>query len=101
MRRGASIGARAVCVAPVTIGAWALVAAGSVVVRDVPDFGLVAGVPAVHLGWVGRAGVPLVKFGEHTWRCPQTDEGYSEQDGILTLNSGAVITNNSLDPSET
>ncbi|MET0860250.1 MAG: acyltransferase, partial [Microbacterium sp.] len=43
---GASIGARAVCVAPVRIGAWALVAAGAVVTKDVPDYGLVVGVPA-------------------------------------------------------
>ncbi|MGB1727342.1 MAG: acyltransferase, partial [Ilumatobacteraceae bacterium] len=43
---GASIGAGATCVAPVRIGAWAMVAAGSVVVRDVPDHGLVAGNPA-------------------------------------------------------
>ena len=42
-----------------TIGRWALVAAGSVVVRDVPDFALVAGVPARRIRWVGRAGVPL------------------------------------------
>ncbi len=53
---GASIGARAVCVAPVTIGRWALVAAGSVVIKDVPDFALVAGVPARRIGWVGRGG---------------------------------------------
>ncbi|HON76575.1 MAG TPA: acyltransferase, partial [Dermatophilaceae bacterium] len=60
---GASIGARAVCVAPVTVGRWALVAAGSVVIRDVPDFALVAGVPAKRIGWVGRAGVPLEPAG--------------------------------------
>lgn len=53
---GASIGARAVCVAPVTIGRWALVAAGSVVIHDVPDFALVAGVPARQIGWVDRTG---------------------------------------------
>src|SRR6476469_4079844 len=41
-RTGASIGARSVCVAPVTIGRWALVAAGSVVTKDVPDCALVA-----------------------------------------------------------
>ncbi len=58
-REGASIGARAVCVAPVTIGRWALVAAGSVVIKDVPDFALVAGVPARRIRWVGQAGVPL------------------------------------------
>lgn len=57
LREGASVGARAVCVAPVTIGRWAMVAAGAVVTRDVPDFALVAGVPARQLGWVDRAGV--------------------------------------------
>lgn len=56
---GASIGARAVCVAPVTIGRWAMVGAGSSVVRDVPDFALVVGAPARRVGWVGRAGVSL------------------------------------------
>jgi len=63
-RTGASIGARAVCVAPVTIGAWAMVAAGSVVVKDVPDFALVAGVPARRIRWVGHAGVPLEAAGD-------------------------------------
>src|ERR1700752_3921104 len=38
VREGASIGARAVCVAPVTVGRGAMVAAGAVVIRDVPDF---------------------------------------------------------------
>lgn len=80
---GASIGARAVCVAPVTIGRWALVAAGAVVVRDVPDYALVVGVPARQVGWVGRAGVPLVASGG-LLTCPSTGEQYTEQDGILT-----------------
>lgn len=59
VERGASIGARAVCVAPVTIGAWAMVAAGAVVVKDVPPFALVVGAPARQVGWVGPAGEPL------------------------------------------
>lgn len=83
VRTGAAIGARAVCVAPVTIGRWALVAAGSVVTHDVPDFALVAGVPARRIGWVGRAGVPLVAEGENRWRCPRTGESYAEQEGLL------------------
>jgi acetyltransferase-like isoleucine patch superfamily enzyme len=78
VRQGASIGARSVCVAPVTIGRWALVAAGSVVVKDVPDFALVAGVPARRLRWVGKAGVPLEPDGDGSWRCPQTGERYVE-----------------------
>ena len=84
--RGASIGARAVCVAPVTIGDWALVAAGAVVVDDVPDYALVAGVPARQLGWVGRAG-------QYGWRrcrggsgaALETAEIYQEERGVLGL----------------
>src|SRR3954453_22069430 len=38
IRTGASVGARAVCIAPVTVGRWATVAAGAVVTKDVPDF---------------------------------------------------------------
>lgn len=82
---GASIGARAVCVAPVRIGRWAMVAAGAVVVRDVPDFALVAGVPARQVGWVGRAGVALEDVGGHVFRCPRTGEAYRELDGVLTV----------------
>ena len=83
-REGSSIGARAVCVAPVTIGRWALVAAGSVVVKDVPDFALVAGVPARRLRWVGKAGVPLEAGSEPgSWVCPRTGERFQEKDDML------------------
>lgn len=83
VRTGASIGARSVCVAPVTIGRWALVAAGSVVTRDVPDFALVAGVPARRIRWVGRAGVPLEQQVDGSWRCPESDERFVETNGVL------------------
>lgn len=85
VRTGASLGAGSVCVAPVTIGRWALVAAGSVVTTDVLDFALVAGVPARRRGWVGRAGVPLEDLGAAHWRCPQTEETYVESDGTLAI----------------
>lgn len=74
---GASIGARAVCIAPVTIGRWATVAAGAVVTRDVPDFALVAGSPARRIRWVGRAGVPL-ELRDGVWVCPATGAEYVE-----------------------
>ena len=80
IKQGASIGARSVCVAPVTVGAWTLVAAGSVVTRDVPDFALVAGVPAKRIGWVGKAGVPLEKIEENKYKCPQTGAIYIQTD---------------------
>lgn len=75
---GASIGARSVCVAPVTIGAWALVGAGAVVVRDVPDFALVVGSPARRIGWVGHAGTPLVPGDDDLWTCPMTGRAYRQ-----------------------
>ena len=83
---GASIGARSVCVAPLEIGRWAMIAAGAVVTKDVPDFALVVGVPARQIGWVGKSGVRLVeREGEPgVWECPKTGELYRETDGTLT-----------------
>jgi len=52
VRAGASVGASSVVVAGVTIGRWALVGAGSIVTRDVPDYALVYGNPAKVRGWV-------------------------------------------------
>jgi UDP-2-acetamido-3-amino-2,3-dideoxy-glucuronate N-acetyltransferase len=83
VRQGAALGARAVILAGVEVGRWALVAAGAVVTRDVPDFALVAGVPARRVGWVGRAGVPLEEAGGGQWRCPQTGEFYAQVDDQL------------------
>jgi UDP-2-acetamido-3-amino-2,3-dideoxy-glucuronate N-acetyltransferase len=78
IEEGAAIGARAVCVAPVTVGRWALVAAGAVVAADVPAFALVAGVPARRIGWVGRAGKRLIAKGDGRFVCPETGSEYQE-----------------------
>lgn len=87
IEEGAAIGARSVCVAPVTIGKWATVAAGAVVTKDVKPYALVMGVPARQHGWVGEAGEPLVPVdGEpHRFRCPKTGAFYVEgEDGNLS-----------------
>ncbi|MGV9311473.1 acyltransferase [Streptomyces sp. NPDC003691] len=83
---GASVGARAVCVAPLNIGRWAMVAAGAVVTKDVPDFALVVGVPAKQVGWVGHEGVKLVeRAGEPgVWECPKSGRLYRETGNGLT-----------------
>ena len=80
IRRGASIGARAVCVAPVEIGQWAMVGAGAVVTADVPAYALMVGVPARRVGWVGRAGRRLLpgEGGMGVWICPTTGDSYRE-----------------------
>ncbi len=80
---GASIGARSVCVAPVRIGAWSLVAAGSVVTKDVPPHALVAGVPARQIGWVSRAGTRLDERDDGTLVDPATGRIYRMTDGRL------------------
>lgn len=59
VRRGASIGAGAIICPGVTIGEWALVAAGAVVTRDVPAHALVRGNPARLAGWVCECAAAL------------------------------------------
>lgn len=56
VKRGATIGANATIVCGTTLGAYSFVAAGAVVAKDVPDFALVAGVPAKQIGWMSKAG---------------------------------------------
>jgi UDP-2-acetamido-3-amino-2,3-dideoxy-glucuronate N-acetyltransferase len=85
VREGASVGARAVVLPGCHIGRWALIAAGAVVTRNVPDFGLVAGVPARLIGWVGQAGRRLTDIGGGRWHCPQTGQEYEEREGVLGL----------------
>lgn len=61
VREGASIGANATIVCGVTIGRWAMVAAGAVVTKKVPDHILVAGNPAIWRTYVCACGLPMDK----------------------------------------
>jgi predicted dehydrogenase/acetyltransferase-like isoleucine patch superfamily enzyme len=74
VRRGASIGANATIVCGHTLGKYCFVAAGAVVAKDVPDFALMAGVPAKRIGWMGKAGVRLGL----DLICPETGARYRE-----------------------
>lgn len=64
VKEGASIGANATIVCGNTIGRYAMVAAGAVVTKDVPEFSLVAGVPAKIIGKVDEKGNVIYKLGE-------------------------------------
>ena len=79
--RGASIGAQAVLIAPLTIGQYAMIGAGAVVTRDVPAYGLVAGHPARRVGWVCVCGQRLPE----TNRCEACGREYALRDGALHL----------------
>tara|TARA_Y100001958_G_C21127505_1_gene469788 strand:+ start:339 stop:914 length:576 start_codon:yes stop_codon:yes gene_type:complete len=59
VRKSASIGANATIVCGITIGRYALVGAGSVVTKSIPNFGLVYGNPAKFAGWVNEKGQKL------------------------------------------
>ncbi len=74
--RGATIGANATVVCPRTIGAWAFIAAGAVVTRDVPDYALVAGVPGRVIGHACQCGVPL-RFDGGRASCAECDRRYT------------------------
>jgi UDP-2-acetamido-3-amino-2,3-dideoxy-glucuronate N-acetyltransferase len=90
VRKGATLGANCTIVCGVTVGSHAFVAAGAVVQRDVPDFALVAGVPARQIGWMSRFGerltVPL--RGDASATCEHTGDRYRLVSGSLRLEEG-------------
>lgn len=89
VKQGASIGANATVVCGVTIGAYALVAAGAVVTRDVPPHAMVAGVPARVVGWACECGVG-VKLAGGEGTCRECGRRYRAggPDGLVRLTEG-------------
>ncbi len=79
--RGATIGANATVVCGNSIGRYAMIGAGAVVTGDVPDYGLVVGIPARRIGWVSRSGDRLGSG----LVCPRTGERYQEGGEGLAL----------------
>jgi UDP-2-acetamido-3-amino-2,3-dideoxy-glucuronate N-acetyltransferase len=86
VRRGATLGANCTIVCGVTIGRYAFVGAGAVVVKDVPDYALVVGNPSRHIGWMSENGMklalPLTGDGEAL--CTGTGKPYRIRDGRVT-----------------
>lgn len=76
IKRGASVGARSVVLPDVTIGAFALIGAGTVVTRDVPDHGLVYGNPGRLHGYACYCGRALLRQDDGRWRCPACGEQF-------------------------
>ena len=76
VKRGATIGANATIVCGITIGEYALIGAGAVVKSDVPDYAVVAGVPAKQKGWACKCGVPL-KFTKDKATCKNCKSKYA------------------------
>ena len=72
VKRGATVGANATIVCGNTLGRYCMVAAGAVVTKNVPDYALVAGVPAKQIGWVSRDGEVL----DDSLVCPRSGVAY-------------------------
>jgi UDP-2-acetamido-3-amino-2,3-dideoxy-glucuronate N-acetyltransferase len=64
VREGAALGAGVTLCPGVTVGRYAVIAPGSLVATDVPDFARAGGAPAVQVGWVCRCGAPLDVAGD-------------------------------------
>ena len=79
VKEGASIGANATILCGNTVGKWAMVGAGSVVTRDVPDYAIAVGVPARVLGWACECGRKIV-FKRGKALCDICSRAYKKED---------------------
>ncbi|MCI8416495.1 MAG: N-acetyltransferase [Lachnospiraceae bacterium] len=83
IKKGASIGANATIVCGNIIGKYAMVGAGSVVTKDVPDYALVMGNPAQIKGYVCECGCNL----DPNMKCTECNKEYEMKDEILVSKS--------------
>jgi len=85
LRRGATVGANSTIVCGIELGRYSFIAAGAVVTKDVSDYALVKGVPAIQVGWISRHGIPLPEAdAEGIMICPEGGYRYKEvEPGVL------------------
>ncbi len=85
LKRGCTIGANATIVCGITIGRYAFISAGAVVVKDVPDYALMVGVSAKQRGWMSRHGHILKNPDKDgIMICPESGLRYKEvEPGVL------------------
>lgn len=84
VRKGASIGANATIVCGYTIGRYAFIGAGAVVVKDVPDYALIVGNPGKQIGWMSEYGERLTFDSEGVAICKESGEAYLLINGIVS-----------------
>ncbi len=86
VRQGATLGANCTIVCGITIGRYAFIGAGAVVNKDVPDYALMAGVPAKQIGWMSEYGerLELPLEGEAECSCQHTQSTYRLNNGQVS-----------------
>jgi UDP-2-acetamido-3-amino-2,3-dideoxy-glucuronate N-acetyltransferase len=85
VKKGCSIGANATIVCGTTLGEYAFIGAGAVVTKDVPNFGMVAGVPAKQIGWMSKYGEKLIFNNEGIAICSTTNEKYTLLNNLVSI----------------
>jgi UDP-2-acetamido-3-amino-2,3-dideoxy-glucuronate N-acetyltransferase len=86
VKEGATLGANCTIVCGVTVGAFAFVGAGAVVITDVKDYALMVGVPARQIGWMSAFGerLELPLRGERQYTCAHTGDIYSLSNDVVS-----------------
>ena len=85
VRKGASIGANATIVCGVEIGEYALIGAGSVIIRDVTAYSVMVGNPARRIGWISQTGEKLNFDAEGKAWCEKEQKTYTLSNNQIQL----------------
>ena len=84
IKKGATIGANATILCGIEIGEYALIGAGTVVVKNIPAYALMIGNPGLQIGWVSKAGHTLIFDSEGKAKCPETGMSYKLENQIIS-----------------
>lgn len=84
VKQGASIGANATIICGNVIGKYAMIGAGSVVTKDVPDYALIVGNPAKQIGWISEFGHRLEFDDKGFAICTESGQNYKLEFNLVS-----------------
>ncbi len=82
IKEGSTLGANSTIVCGITIGRSAMIGAGAVVTRDVPDYAIIIGVPAVIAGWICECG-NKIEFEKEETSCVKCNRKYRKDNNLV------------------
>jgi UDP-2-acetamido-3-amino-2,3-dideoxy-glucuronate N-acetyltransferase len=90
-KRGATFGANCTIICGTTVGQYAFIGAGAVVVKDVPDFALVVGNPGRVIGWMCSCGNRIdFPNGDGLGSCRSCQQPYRKAGEKVTSHASAI-----------
>jgi len=83
LKKGSTIGANCTIICGITIGSYSFIGAGAVVIKNVPDYALIVGVPGKQIGWISEYGdkLDLPIDGDAEAICKKSNQRYKLQNG--------------------